>query len=361
MSFRKNVTAFFLCFLLCASGCSFSQPQTDEPQTEAQTLPAGTGLKTASQVRAALHSQPSSLSGHIIDTVPAGVSLEIVSSGGEWTQVIYGDKSGYIYSTFLSENAQQPELITIGSIHTVTNTKLNEIAALYDGTALGYGANGSRVDDHNRDQNALDLETRLADFHPIVFGSKDSNTIYLSFSCGWENKPNTATILDTLAAAGVKAVFYINYEYASGNPDLVRRMINEGHEVGNHGYSHPDNGMPSLSLEEQMNDAIRMQAYMYDNFGYTMRKYNFSSSAWSYQSVALMTAMGYQVCFYSFNYADYDVSQPKDPAEVLTMFTDALSPGCIYYLHPVSTGNTAALEPFIQAARDRGYKFGTLP
>lgn len=361
MRFRKNILSLSLCLLLCSiSACSPSGNETPESHTESQELPVGSGVETATKVKVALHSQPSTTSGQIIGTIPAGAAVEIVSEVNSWTQVIYGDKSGYVYSSFLSPSAYQPELITIGSVHTITNAELDEIASTYDASPKGFGANGGDFDSKNRNQYALDLEENLASFNPLVFGDKDSNKIYLTFSCGWENKPNTSTILDTLADANVKAVFYINHGYASQNSDLVRRMINEGHEIGNHGYSHPDNGMPSLSLQEQMNDAIRMQTYMYDNFGYTMKKYNFSSSAWSEQSVALMTAMGYRVCFYSFNYSDYDVNQPIPASEVLTMLTNGLAPGCIYYLHPVSTGNTGALADFIETARNRGYEFGIL-
>jgi len=361
MRFRKNILSLSLCLLLCSvSACSPSGNEVPESQTESHELPVGSGIQTAAKVKVALHSKPSTVSGQIIGIIPAGAAVEIVSEENSWTQVIYGDKSGYVYSSFLSASAYQPELITIGSIHTITNAELDRIASSYDATPQGFGANGGGADDKNRNQNALNLEKNLAEFKPLIFGDKDSNKIYLSFSCGWENAPNTSTILDTLADAGVKAVFYINHEYASRNSDLVRRMINEGHEIGNHGYSHPDNGMPSLSITEQMNDAIRMQSYMYDNFGYTMKKYNFSSSAWSHQSVALMTSMGYRVCFYSFNYADYDTNNPLPPSDVLTKLTDALAPGCIYYLHPVSTGNTGALADFIETARNRGYEFGIL-
>lgn len=361
MRFRKNILSLSLCFLLCSfCACSSSHNPEQEPQTESQELPIGSGIQTAAKVKVALHSKPSTISGQIIGTIPAGAAVEIVSVENSWTQVLYQDKSGYVYSSFLSESAYQPELITIGSIHTLSNAELDRIASAYDATPQGFGANGGGADSQNRNQNALNLENTLSEFNPLIFGNKDSNKIYLSFSCGWENEPNTSTILDVLAKTNVKAIFYINHEYASKNSNLVRRMINEGHEVGNHGYSHPDNGMPSLSLTEQMNDAMRMQTYMYDNFGYTMKKYNFSSSAWSQQSVALMTAMGYRVCFYSFNYADYDVNKPMNASDVLAMFTEALAPGCIYYLHPVSTGNTAALADFIHAARNRGYEFGIL-
>ncbi len=363
MSFKKNILSLSLCLLLCSLSACSNSDETPESHTEEEMqeqLPVGTGVQSAARVQAAIHSEASTMSGKIIGTIPVGAAVEIVSEEGQWTQVIYKNQSGYVYSQFLSASAYQPDLITVGSIHTLTNAELDKIAASYDGSNLGFGAPGNRLDEHNRDMDALDLENKLSEFNPIFFGDTSSNSIYLTFSCGWENSPNTTTILNVLAEHNIKAVFYINYEYASSNPDLVRRMINEGHEIGNHGYSHPDDGMPSLSLSAQMNDAIRMQSYIYDNFGYTMKKYNFSSSAWSYQSVALMDAMGYQVCFYSCNYADYDVNQQKEPAEVLEMLTSRLAPGCVYYLHPVSTSNTNALEDFILNAKNRGYRFGTL-
>lgn len=357
---RFFISLLFLSAALAFPACSH---KTDSANSEQESILSETLTANGSQAEApfriALHSEPSSTSGRILADIPAGTCLDIISADEVWTRVLYNGISGYIYSPLLSDSAPADGSTSVGTIRMLSQEELDIIASSYDGTSKGYGAGPDSRNEQNVSQYALNLQTFLEEFSPVIFGNRDSQIIYLSFSLGWENAPNTATILDTLAEAGVKAVFYVNHEYASRNPDLIRRMIDEGHEIGNHGYSHPDAGIPSLSLSEQMQDAMAMEQYMQDEFGYTMKKYNFSSSEWSTQSVALMTKMGFQVCFYSFNYSDYDVSEQMEGSEVCQMLLDALSPGCIYYLHPVSTGNTAALPDFISQARERGYTFGT--
>lgn len=373
-----------------AAGClptgknNSAQNNSAQEATTAQTPDEAPVSQVETAFHIALHSSPSSVSGKIIADLTPNTVLNVIGTSGDWTQVSCGEQTGYVYSqllfpdtassqTALPEQSEASTQTTASDQNTVSaqspassrtirllsQEELDQIAASYDSVSKGYGAGAAKRDDKNRSQDALDLQIFLKGLDPTVFGDQDSNTIYLSFSLGWENSPNTSSILDTLSEQGVKAVFYVTHEYASKNPDLIWRMIQEGHEVGNHGYTHPEDGITTLSLNEQMQDTMKMQEYMQTMFGYTMQKYNFSSSEWSAQSVALMTQMGYQVCFYSFNYTDYDVSKPMEGSDVCQLLLDALTPGCIYYLHPVSTGNVAALPEFIEQARLRGYTFGT--
>ena len=253
----------------------------------------------------------------------------------------------------------QPAGYNDGVVHALAMSELDAIVANYDGNVTGYGTDGER-DPDNCPSQVRRYQERMAQYGVKVVGDESRKVIYLTFPMGWEKAPNTETILNILRDKGVKATFYVTHEYADRNQGLIQRMINEGHEVGSHGYSHPTNGIAYLSIIEQMLDAVKMQQYMRDTFSYTMHKYNFNSSAWSHQALALMTQMGYQVCFYSYNYIDYLVDQQPPADQVLANLTAALFPGCIYYLHAVSDANTQALAAFIDAARARGYEFAGL-
>ena len=363
-------TAVLAAAAVLLPGCRNSLPETSDSLETAAVLPQTDGTRKVSRFRAALHSKPSTLEGTVIAEIPAGTPLDIVSSEEAWTQVIYQQKTGYVYNHFLSEPAASvtvsaetfPSQAEVQSgIHALSAEELDAIAARYDGTPKGYGAPLDAVNEDGVNSEALRTEGLLSGFNTRFFGDRSSKTVYLTFSLGWENAPNTSLILDTLKDAGIHAVFYVTHEYASRNEDLIWRMIEEGHEIANHSYSHPSDGMPSLSLADQMQDTLKMHQYIQEAFGFSMQKYNFNNSSWSEQSVALMSQMGYEVCFFSFNYADYDVSKPTDPETVHRMLMEALSPGCVYYLHPVSTGNTAALPGFIRDARAKGYQFALLP
>ena len=245
-----------------------------------------------------------------------------------------------------------------GVIHALAMSQLDDIVARYDGTVVGFGTGGAR-DAGNCPEQTRRYQQQMAGYNVTITGDESRKVVYLSFPMGWEKAPNTETVLNVLAQKGVKATFYVTHEYASKNPDIIRRIIAEGHDIGSHGYSHPTGGIAYLSVIQQMQDAVSMQDYMRSTFGYTMHKYNFNSSAWSHQGIATMTSMGYRVCFYSYNYADYDVSNQLPVEQVLSDMIGALFPGCIYYLHTVSDSNTQALSAFIDAARARGYDFGT--
>ena len=74
---------------------------------------------------------------------------------------------------------------------------------------------------------------------PIIWGSADEKTLYLTFDCGYENG-NTAKILDTLKKQHVPGAFFVVGDYLKTAPALVRRMGDEGHLVGNHTNNHPN-------------------------------------------------------------------------------------------------------------------------
>ena len=178
--------------------------------------------------------------------------------------------------------------------------------------------------------------------------------LYLTIDEGYETG-NTPAILDTLKAKGVKATFFITQSFADKEPDLVRRIIAEGHTLGNHTCSHPADGMPSLSLEEQAEDVLTLENQVRRDFGYEMRFFRYPEGTFSDQSLALMNDMGFTCVFWSFSHMDWDVNNQPDPAEALAKMKDRLHPGAIYLLHGVSTTDTAVLPELIDHAREQGY------
>ncbi|WP_099467538.1 polysaccharide deacetylase family protein [Konateibacter massiliensis] len=192
----------------------------------------------------------------------------------------------------------------------------------------------------------------------------DSENIFLTFDEGYEypeaNSPtgNTAQILDTLKEKNVKAVFFVTLPYAKTNPDLVKRMINEGHIVGNHSVTHPSNGLPSLAtVEDQQNELTGVHDYVLENYDYTMNLFRYPTGAFSEQSLAIVHNLGYTSVFWSFAYKDWLTDAQPDKTEALSTMKEKLHPGAIYLLHAVSTTNVSVLGDFIDAARAQGYEF----
>ena len=155
----------------------------------------------------------------------------------------------------------------------------------------------------------------------------------------------------------MSATFFVTEPYAKDNPDLVRRMIDEGHVLGNHSVTHPSAGMPSLSLDKQENEVTENHAYIKENFGYDMFLFRYPTGRFSEQSLALLNNCNYKSIFWSFAYLDYDVNNQPDHASSLQKMKDKLHPGAIYLLHAESETNAAVLGDFIDAVRAAGYGF----
>lgn len=188
------------------------------------------------------------------------------------------------------------------------------------------------------------------------FMVENSNYVYLTLDEGYENG-YTPAILDTLKEKNVKVVFFVTSQFVKNNPELVQRMIDEGHTVGNHSVSHPSKGMPSLSIEEQKNDIMTLHNYVKDNFGYEMNLFRNPAGIFSEQSLAVTNNCGYKSVFWSFAYLDYDTANQPEPTAALKKLMSKLHPGAIYLLHAVSATNTEILGDFIDQVRAQGYEF----
>lgn len=191
----------------------------------------------------------------------------------------------------------------------------------------------------------------------------DSEAIYLTFDEGYEypeansSTGNTAKILDTLKEKGATGVFFVTLPYAKTNPDLIRRMIDEGHIIGNHSVNHPSSGLPSLgSVEAQQSELTGVHDYMLENYNYTMDLFRYPTGAFSEQSLAIVHNLGYKSIFWSFAYKDWLTDAQPDKTEALNTMKEKLHPGAIYLLHAVSATNTEVLGDFIDAARAEGYE-----
>ena len=185
---------------------------------------------------------------------------------------------------------------------------------------------------------------------------KEQNRIYLTFDEGYENG-YTAKILDVLKEKECPAVFFVTMPYVRQQPDLIKRMIDEGHIVGNHSVNHPSAGLPSQSKWEQEQELLVLHDYVKTQFGYEMKLFRYPAGVFSEQSLAIVQNLGYTSVFWSFAYKDWDISAQPVEAESLKKLTDRLHPGAIYLLHAVSSTNANILGAFIDEARNQGYEF----
>ncbi len=222
-----------------------------------------------------------------------------------------------------------------------------------DTTCKGYGQ-GRQVDENNRPYGAIAFNDELGcyDCRAIL---DDDKKICLTFDQGYENG-YTASILDTLKDKDVKAVFFLTGDYAERNKELVQRMIDEGHIIGNHGMKHKS--LPTLSPEEAKKEIMDLHEFVKEEYGCEMQYFRPPCGEYSEQSMAICQQLGYKTMLWSFAYQDWDVNNQPDPEEAFERVSSAAHGGGIYLLHSVSATNAEILPRVIDSLREQGFELG---
>lgn len=195
----------------------------------------------------------------------------------------------------------------------------------------------------------------LARYQSLYIADTTQNTIYLTFDEGYENG-YTGKILDVLRDNKVKAIFFITGPYLKKEDSLVKRMVDEGHTVGNHSVNHKS--LPLLSSNEIEKELTGLDQAFYDCFGKNMVFLRAPKGEYSEFSLDISTRLGYINVFWSFAYDDWSVNNQRGWRYAYDMITKHFHPGAILLLHAVSADNAGALDAVIQEARNQGYEFG---
>lgn len=246
-------------------------------------------------------------------------------------------------------------LVTTKRTLPLMDDEMKQYLLSLDNTLRGWGP-GSHMDEMNRPYGALSAQSSYGKYASSYI--MPDNKIYLTFDEGYENG-YTAEILDVLKAKNVKAVFFITMSYAKSEPALVRRMIDEGHVVGNHSTAHLS--FPEMALEDAYADIKALHDYVYDTFGYSMSLFRFPMGESSNRTQALLQELGYTSVFWSFAYKDWETDNQPAHDEAFTKITDCAHPGAIYLLHAVSQTNTKLLPSIIDDFRQKGYEIAIYP
>lgn len=253
---------------------------------------------------------------------------------------------------------------------TVPGTTAQNTTDVADTTLQASEANGNKLDvvdysaepviwgpgnikDHERPTDPEKLQNKYSEMSGQWL-LPEQKTICLTFDEGYENG-YTAQILDTLAEKKVKAIFFCTYDYVRDNPELVQRMINEGHILANHSYSHYN--MTEIDLETAEEEITLMHDYVEENFNYSMGYFRFPEGVFSEQTLALAAQLGYRSVFWSFAYEDWDADNPPDETEAFEKITSSTHDGEIMLLHAVSATNANILGSVIDNIREQGYEF----
>lgn len=241
------------------------------------------------------------------------------------------------------------------SITTVT-TPSDEFSAYYalDSTAHGWGF---KKNEGAEPDIPASIQETLKKHNAYYIDYSKPKALYLTFDEGYENG-YTGKILDVLKQTEVPAAFFVTAPYIEKETELVTRMLNEGHIVGNHTVNHPNLAKSTLSKVKE--ELVGLNNMFYEKYGSSLKYMRPPEGEYSEQVLALANDLGYKTILWSFAYKDWDINSQKGADYAFKSVTPYLHDGAILLLHAVSKDNADALESIISYAKEQGYTFRSL-
>ena len=199
----------------------------------------------------------------------------------------------------------------------------------------------------------------LKDFNAYYVNETDDKVIYRTFDAGYENG-NTDAILDALKKHQAPATFFLVGNYIETSPDLVKRMVAEGHTVGNHTCHHPN--MSQISTKEAFEKELKDLEALYEKTtGQPMTKfYRPPQGKYNETNLQMAKDMGYRTFFWSLAYVDWYENDQPTREEAFEKLLGRIHPGAIVLLHSTSKTNGEILDELLTKWEEMGYHFDSL-
>ena len=199
----------------------------------------------------------------------------------------------------------------------------------------------------------------LARYDAAYLGDTSKKVLYLTFDAGYENGC-TEKILDVLKKHQVPGAFFLVGNYIEKNPDLVRRMVDEGHIVGNHTMHHPDMsklGEKAAFQKEltQLEDAFRSVT------GKELPKYyRPPQGIYSEENLKMAKELGYKTVFWSLAYVDWNNDAQPTREQAFSKLLPRVHDGAVVLLHSTSRTNGEILDELLTKWEAMGYTFESI-
>ena len=200
---------------------------------------------------------------------------------------------------------------------------------------------------------------KLKEYDAVFVGNSDEPVLYLTFDAGYENG-YTEKILDTLKKHNVKAAFFLVGNYLQKNADLVRRMVDEGHIVGNHTMSHPD--MSAITDKAAFQKELAgLEDLFREITGKELPKfYRPPQGIYSEENLKMAKELGYKTVFWSLAYKDWDNDKQPSAEYALGKLIPRSHNGAVILLHSTSQTNADVLDELLTQWKNKGYRFDTI-
>lgn len=235
-----------------------------------------------------------------------------------------------------------------------TSSNIQEIEGLSN-KKIGWGI--KRNDNHEQPDVGSKNREILDKYNGYCLGNKDSKKVYLTFDEGYE-AGYTEKILAVLKENDVKATFFITAHYVNTKPELVQKMIDEGHIIGNHTVNHKS--MPDLDNNTIKKEVMDLHTAIYEKYKYEMKYIRPPKGEYSQRTVAFTNTLGYKTVMWSFAYDDWDENKQGRESYAKEKILNNVHNGAIILLHGNSKDNTNVLDECIKEVKKMGYEFKSL-
>lgn len=216
----------------------------------------------------------------------------------------------------------------------------------------------SKSKNHQPADAGQELNTLLQQYDAFYLGNTKEKTIYLTFDNGYENG-YTPQVLDVLKKQNVKAAFFVTGHFVKDQPELIKRMAEEGHIIGNHSYHHPDLTTKTSRVIQEELETVDEEVYKItgEKNSLYLRP---PRGVFSERVLEETKKLGYQTVFWSVAFVDWKINAQKGWRYAYDNMMKQAHPGAIYLLHTVSKDNAEALDQAITDLKKEGYTFKSL-
>lgn len=200
---------------------------------------------------------------------------------------------------------------------------------------------------------------QLKAYDAAYIGDPGEKKLYLTFDAGYENGC-TEKILDVLKKHDVPAAFFLVGNYIEKNADLVRRMVAEGHIVGNHTMHHPD--MSKLDTKESFSKELTDLEALYRSItGKEMPKYyRPPKGVYSKENLRYAKELGYHTVFWSLAYVDWNNDSQPTAETAFSKLIPRIHNGAVVLLHSTSATNAEIMDELLTRWKEMGYRFESI-
>lgn len=199
----------------------------------------------------------------------------------------------------------------------------------------------------------------LAWYDAYYMGNAEDKVLYLTFDCGYENG-NTEPILAALKKHNVQATFFVTGAFLESAPDMAKRIVEEGHTVGNHTYNHPD--MAAIADMESFQKELDGVSDLFLEITGTKLSpyYRPPQGKCNVENLKMAQELGYATIFWSMAHVDWDQENQPSHEKAFEVLTERTHPGAVVLLHAISQTNGEILDEMLTRWEEMGYTFGTL-